>query len=88
MIVPGNMRERPHGLDLREINIEVVDKVVTLCTEVLVLQGEVFELTGDSRLEKGAAFEVLDRLTVVRSEIDIIKRIIKNSTSHEIHNGD
>lgn len=85
MIVPGNIRERPRGLDRAEIIRRVVDNSVTMCTETIELEMAALDLPGNSRLEEGAAFEILDRLAIARAQIDIITRVIKNSTGHEIH---
>lgn len=85
MIVPGNIRERPRGLDRAEIIRRVVDNSVTTCTETIELEMVALDLLGNSRLEDGAALEILDRLAIARAQIDIITRIIKNAIGHEIH---
>lgn len=85
MIVPGNMRERPRGLDRAALIRRMTDIIVAMCTETIELQGDAFNPLGNSRLEEGAVLEILDRLVVARAQIDIIRRIIKSATGHEIH---
>lgn len=85
MIVPGNIRERPRGLNRAALINRMVDNVVTMCTETIELQGAAVNLLGNSRLEEGAALEVLDRLAIARAQIDIIRRIIKSAIGDEIH---
>lgn len=88
MIVPGNMRERPRGLDRAALIQRVINNSVTMCTESIDLEMAALDLLGNSRLEEGAALEILDRLAIVRAQIDIISRIIKSAIGHEIHDGD
>ena len=85
MIVPGNIRERPRGLDRPTIIRRVIDGSVTMCTETIELEMVALDLPGNSRLEEGAALEILDRLAIARAQIDIITRILKSATGHEIH---
>lgn len=85
MIVPGNMRERPRGFDRAALICRVVDRSVNLCTETIELQAAALDLLGNSCLEYGAAYEAIDRLTIARAEIDIVKRIINKAISNEIH---
>lgn len=85
MIVPGNIRERPRGLDRAEIIRRVVDNSVAMCTETIEVEMAAIDLPGISRLEDGAALEILDRIAIARAQIDIIMRIIKHALGHEIH---
>lgn len=85
MIVPGNIRERPRGLDRAEIIRRVFDNSMSLYSETIELETVTLDLRSNSRLEEGAAFEILDRLAIARAQIDIITRVIKNATGHEIH---
>lgn len=85
MIVPGNIRERPRVLDRAALISRVVNNIVRMCTETIQLQGSAFNLPGNSRLEDGAALEILDRLAIARAQIDIIRRILKQPDDDEIH---
>lgn len=85
MIEPGNIRERPRGLDRAAIIQCVINRSVTMCTETFDLEMAALDLLGNSRLEEGAAIEILDRLAIARAQIDIISRIIKSALGDEIH---
>lgn len=88
MIVPGNIRERPRGLDRAEIIRRVFDNSMSLYSETIELEMVTLDLPGNSRLEEGAALEILDRLAIARAQIDIISRIIKSALGHEVHDVD
>ena len=85
MIVPGNMRERPRCLDRATIIQRVINGSETMCTESFDLEMAALDLLGNNHLEEGAAFEILDRLSIAREQIDIISRIIKSALGDEIH---
>ena len=85
---PGNIRERPRGLDRAALVTRVVNICVTMCTETFDLEMAALDLPGNSRLEDGAALEILDRLAIARAHIDIIRRILNSSIGHEIHDVD
>ena len=85
MIVPGNIRERPRGLDRATIIQRVINGSETMCTESFDLEMAALDLLGNNHLEEGAAFEILDRLSIARAQIDIISRIIKSALVDEIH---
>lgn len=85
MIVPGNIRERPRGLDRAALNQRVINESLTMCTESIDLELAALDLQGNSRLEEGAALEILDRLAIARAQIDIISRIIKSALGNEVH---
>lgn len=88
MIVPGNIRERPRGLDRATIIQRVINGSVTMCTETIGLEMAALDLPGNIRLEEGAALEILDRLAIARAQIDIISRIIKSALGDEVHDVD
>lgn len=88
MIVPGNIRERPRGLDRAALIQRVINESVTMCTESTDLEMATLNLQGISRLEEGAALEILDRLAIVRAQIDIVSRIIKSALGDEVHDVD
>lgn len=88
MIEPGNMKERPRGLDRATIMQRVINESVTMCTESIDLELAALDLQGNSRLEEGAGLEILDRLAITRAQIDIMSRIIKRALGDEVHDGD
>lgn len=88
MIEPGNMKERPRGLDRAALMQRVINGSLKMRTELIDLEKAALDLPGNSRLEEGAAFEILDRLSIARAEIDIIRRIIKSALGDEVHDGD
>ena len=88
MIDPGNMRERPRGLDRAALVTRVVNDCVMMCTETFDLEMAALELQGNSLLEEGAALELLARLAIARAQIVIIRRIIKKTDDDEVHHGD
>lgn len=88
MIVPGNIRERPRDLDRATIINRVINGSLTMCMESIDLELAALDLLGNTCLEEGAALEILDRLSIVRAQIDIISRIIKSALGDEVHDVD
>lgn len=82
------MKERPRGLDRAALMQRVINGSLKMRTELIDLEKAALDLPGNSRLEEGAAFEILDRLSIARAEIDIIRRIIKSALGDEVHDGD
>ena len=85
MIVPGNIRERPRGLDRSALGHQITCDLSDMVDEVMKA-----EITAHSRdtfeyWEGVDLLQVKDRCTIVRQELDIIKRLLKLPDNHEIH---
>lgn len=85
MIVPGNMRERPRDLDRAALGHQITCELIDLVSEVMEAETLAFSRRNFEDWRGVDVLQLKDRCAIVRQEIDIMKRLLKNPDNHEIH---
>ena len=85
MIVPGNIRERPRGLDLAALGYQITRELDGLIDEAIDAEGLAITRIESEGWKGVDVLQLKDRCMIVRQELDIIKRLLKLSGNHEVH---
>ena len=88
MIVPGNMRERPRGLDRAALGHRISCDLIDMISEVMQVETLAFSRRNFEDWEAVDVLQVKDRCVIVLQELDIIKRLLTLPGNHEVHDGD
>lgn len=87
MIAPGNMRERPRGLDRAALGHQITCELIDMIGEVTEVETLAFSRRNFEDWEAVDVLQLKDRCTIVRQELDIMKRLLNLPRNHEIHDG-
>lgn len=85
MIVPGNIRERPRGLDRAALGHQITCELIEMISEVMQVESLAFSRRNFEDWETVDVLQLKDRCTIVRQELDIMKRLLTLPGNHEIH---
>lgn len=85
MIVPGNIRERPRGLDRAALGYQITDDLYDMVVEALQVKGLASSRCIFENWDGVELLQVKDRCAIVRQQLDIMKRLLKLPDNHEIH---
>lgn len=85
MIVPGNIRERPRGLDRAALGHQITCDLIDMISEVMQVETLAFSRRNFEDWEAVDVLQLKDRCTIVRQELDIMKRLLTLPGNHEIH---
>ena len=87
MIVPGNIRERPRGLDRAALGHQITCELIDMISEVTQVETLAFSRRNFGDWEDVDILQLKDRCTIVRQELDIMKRLLNQPGNYEIHYG-
>lgn len=87
MIAPGNMRERPRGLDRAALGHQFVLELGNMVSEVTDIDAAAFLRYLSEDWESVDVLQLKDLCSIVRQELDIMKRLLNKPGNHEIHDG-
>ena len=85
MIVPGNIRERPRGLDRAALGHRITCDLIDMISEVMQVETLAFSRCNFEDWEAVDVLQVKDRCAIVLQELDIMKRLLTLPGYHEIH---
>lgn len=85
MIVPGNMREWPRGLDRAALGHQITCELIDMIVEVTEVETLAFSRQIREDWEAVDVLQLKDRCTIVRQELDIMKRLLNLPGDYEIH---
>lgn len=85
MIVPGNIRERPRGLDRTALGYQFTDDLYDMVVEAMRVKSMASSRYTFENWEGVDLPQLKERCIIVRQELDIMKRLLTLPGNHEIH---
>lgn len=85
MVEPGNIWERPRGLDPAALGHRVTRELYDMFSEVSGVETLVFIRDLSTNWDDVDLLQLKDRCAIVRQELDIMKRLLELPGNHEIH---
>lgn len=85
MIEPGNMRERPRGLDRAALGYQFTDDLHDMVVETMRVRSLVLSRYTFENWDGVDLPQLKERCAIVRQELDIMNRLLKLPDKHEIH---